>query len=138
MCLWECCVYVCVWRAVYITVPLCGLCVWPYCALCVCLCLCACVCVCHLVVCVCGHIVSCVQARVTTLSLVDPQLRLLHYGAQLVQVALNLLIVLHILTGHQQLDLRDRKTTTKKKASCRELKTSLHYCACFYIAVFPV
>lgn len=40
-----------------------------------------------------------------TLVLVDPQFRLLHYRAQLVQVWFNLLVVINILTCHQELDL---------------------------------
>lgn len=40
-----------------------------------------------------------------SLSFVNPQFRLLHNRAQLVQVWLDLLVVVHILTCHQQLDL---------------------------------
>lgn len=49
--------------------------------------------------------VSRVQALVRALPLVHPQLRLLHDGAQLVQVRLDLLVVLNILACDQQLDL---------------------------------
>lgn len=48
---------------------------------------------------------SCVQALVRALPFVHPKLRLLHDRAQLVQVRLDLLVVLNILTCDQQLDL---------------------------------
>lgn len=47
----------------------------------------------------------CVHAFVQALPLVHPQLRLLHDGAKLVQVRLDLLVVFHILACDQQLDL---------------------------------
>lgn len=48
-----------------------------------------------------------IQGLVGALPLVHPELRLLHDGPQLVQVLFDLLVVVHILAGNEQLNLKE-------------------------------